>query len=78
MWFVPSSDPKQAIRALWLLLKWLILGPAVGAVVVGIFAFLLGMRGEGIPNAMVWGAIFGAMAGIMATMARVLAYWRVD
>lgn len=78
MWFNPSGDPRQLLRALRQYVIWLFAGPLVGAVGLVLFAFLIGARGERLVNAAVWGAVFGGMAGVLVVGAKAVADWKVN
>lgn len=78
MWFRPeTTDTRQFVRAVWEIVRWLIYGPALGGLFMLGFALLLGASLNGILNAMLWGAGFGVIAGVMVTGNRLIAHWKV-
>lgn len=74
MWFLPSGDPKQFLRALKLFAVWLILGPLIGAALVGLVGLLVAGI-EGAKTGVMIGLAFGAMGGVVATGAKVISEW---
>ncbi len=77
MWFRPdSTDTTQFIRAVWDFCQWLVLGPALGALGLLVFAIVIGTPVDGWMNAMSWGAAFGMMGGVIVTGARWMARWK--
>ena len=78
MWFRPdTTDTTQFRRAAWDIGQWLILGPMFGALGLFGFALLIGAGGEGLLNALAWGAAFGLVGGVIVTGSRWMARWKV-
>lgn len=72
MWFYSDKDPKDFLRAVWFIGKWIVLAPLISAALLSVVGLLIAGR-EGAINGIYIGLVLGGMAGVITAGSRALA-----
>lgn len=72
MWFYSDKDPKQFLKAVWFIGKWIVLGPAISAALLSAVGYLIAEK-EGLINGIYIGLVLGGMAGVITAGSRAIA-----
>jgi hypothetical protein len=74
MWYYSNRNPKNLLRAIWFIAKWLILGPVIGGALLALVGFLL-VGVEGAINGLYIGLAFGTMGGAITAGSKAMAWF---